>query len=96
MTLYADADTRECWRINYGFFNLEAAQDAADYWNRCGGSPPGCVLALAHAIEQIDADEELMRQALEALEIVQLRYTNNRHVVDAVKALRERLGAEHA
>jgi hypothetical protein len=68
MTIYADAYTRECWRINYGIINIESARDAADYWERNGGAPSGCVMALAHAIEQINADEALMRRALAELE----------------------------
>ena len=71
MTLYADPETRKTWRIDYGIIKLESAQDAFEFWQRRGGGFPGCVLALAHAVEQIDADEDLMRQALEALENVQ-------------------------
>lgn len=74
MTLYADRETRETWRINYLIPNLESSQSAFRFWERIGGVMPGCVLALAHAIEQIDADEDLMRQALRSL--VELLYAN--------------------
>ena len=96
MTLYADKDTRKTWRIKYGipmpcFFN-----GVYDFWGRRGGAPSGCVLALAYAIEQVDADEVLMRQALEALETVQadVKTTSNAYETQrqAVALLKERLG----
>jgi hypothetical protein len=68
MTIYADLCLRKAWRINYGIINIESARDAADYWERRGGVLPGCVIALAYAVEQIDADEALMRRALAELE----------------------------
>ena len=92
--IYADAETRECWRINYGTMKLEDARGAFDYWERHGGPPSGCVLALAHAIEQIDADEELLRQALDALDKAQhvMQSDMGQEVIDeAIAALRERL-----
>ena len=92
MTLYADPETRETWRINYGILKLESAQSAFEFWQRRGGVFPGCVLALAHAVEQIDADEELMRQALEALEEHGSSYRHHHDEYErAVNALRERL-----
>ena len=91
MTIYADAETRETWRINYGILKLESARDAHDFWERRGGVFPGCVLALAHALEQIDADEDLMQDALHALEyhVAQTRPIQQTH--DAITALKERL-----
>jgi hypothetical protein len=91
MTLYADPCLRKAWRMNYGILKIEDAQDAHDFWERRGGVFPGCVMALAYAVEQIDADEALMRRALAELERpAPLDW------IAVVDALRERLGADHA
>ena len=41
-------------------------------------------------------NREVMQQALEALDIVKLQYTQNRHVNEAITALKTALAQEHA
>lgn len=42
------------------------------------------------------SNREAMQQALEALDIVKLQYTQNRHVNEAITALKTALAQEHA
>lgn len=94
-----DAETLNCWRINYCLDR--DPHDLHAFW--ADRAPSGAVLALKAAVRMVERDEALLKQALEALEestscvdsyYVPRGKTMLASTEAAITAMRERLGEQ--